>query len=410
MRARRAALVAGVVSLAVLRPPLRGGETPGVDLPPVLAEIDRRVREAFWDPKLNGADWAAAVGRAAVDLARSKTDAERDAAYDRLLASLKDSHTFRLPAGRLPDRDWATAGLRVGREGEAYAVKGVMPGTAAERAGMRVGDRVLSVDGRLYGHERVNFRDLFLVFEGASGSTVSVTWQPAGSAQPRTDTLARSREEPGDRLVWKSARVIRRGGKAYGYARLWGISAETALAVVDLLLDRKEAERVGGALEGWSAIDGFLLDARANSGGYDPNILVTFLRGRWSAGDYYIRTRDGRRLKPPAYAPLPVVLLVNAATASAGESLALKFRTHGIGPIVGEETAGMASGGAAAHTLSDGSTLWLTAYAIEDLEGRRYEGRGVSPDVAVPDRPAARPGEEDAIVEAGIRALAGRKT
>jgi C-terminal processing protease CtpA/Prc len=330
--------------------------------------------------------------------------------YDRLLAVLSDSHTFRLPRGAYRSRSWGTVGLRIGRDSGGYAVKGVVPDSPAARAGIALGDRILEVNGEKYGSERVDFRRLFLVFEGAPASALTLTWQPAGAAAPRTDRMQRAAEEPGQTLVWKSARVIRRDGRSFGYARLWGISAETALAVVDLLLDREEVERAGGPLAGWGAIQGFVLDVRANSGGYDPNVLATFLRGRWSAGDYWIRTREGRRLAPPEYRPIPVALLVNSATASAGEALALKFRAHRIGPIVGETTAGMASGGAAAYPLPDGSTLWITQRAIEDAEGRSYEGRGVAPDVTVTDRPAAKAGEEEAIVEAGLRELARRKT
>ncbi len=367
---------------------------------PVLSEIDRIVREQFWDPKLNGADWDAAVRRAAEELAKAGADPDRDAAYDRLLGVLSDSHTFRMPAG-FPERRWSTAGLRIGRDGDGYAVKGVLPGRAAERAGIRVGDRVLVVSGRRYDRERVNFRDLFFVFEGPAGSTVSVTWMPADGSEEKTALLRREPEEAGDSLVWKSARVFERGGKKYGYLRLWGVSAETALAVVDLLLDREEASRSKPELKDWGAIEGVLLDVRGNSGGYDPNILTTFLRGQWSAGDYEVLTREGRRVVPPEYRKLPVVLLVNSGTASAGEALAVKFRAHGIGPIVGEETAGMLSGGAAADKLSDGSTLWLSRRAIRDLQGRSYEGRGVPPDLAVADR-------GDAIVEAGLRVLSER--
>lgn len=373
----------------------------------VLDEIDRTVREGFWDPKLKGVDWSGAVARARAELSRARTASERDAAYDRLLATLADSHTFRVAAGRLPAGRWGSAGVRIGRDGDGYAVKGVVPGSPADRAGMRVADRVLSIDGRRYGPARVSFRDLFLVFEGAAGRPVEVTWRRDGESGSRTSRLTRVLEEPGDALVWKSARILRRDGRSYGYARLWGIGADTALAVVDLLLDRAEPPKARPVLKGWDAIDGFLLDVRGNSGGYDPNILTTFLRGRWSAGDYWLRTRDGRRLVPPEYRPLPVALLVNSGTASAGEALALKFRAHRIGPIVGEVTAGMASGGAHAHRLSDGSALWLSAAKIEDADGRSYEGEGVPPDAVVADRPGAA-GGEDAIVEAAIRALAKR--
>jgi C-terminal processing protease CtpA/Prc len=383
--------------------------TPNPPMPPVLVEVDRTIREGFFDPKLKGVDWDRAVARARDELSRAESPAEQNAAYDRSLATLSDSHTFRMPAGRLPERGWGTAGLRIGQDGDGYAVKGVLPGSSADRAGMKTGDRVLEIDGRKYGRERVNFRDLFFVFEGASGTFVQTTWQ-RGDGPPRLERLARMPEEAGDALVWKSARVIRKDGKAYGYAHIWGMSTETALAVVDMLLDRSETGRARRELAGWGDIEGFLLDARGNSGGYDPNILSTFLQGQWSAGDYYAISRDGKRLVPPVYDRLPVALLVNSGTASAGEALALKFRAHRIGPIVGETTAGMASGGAAAQRLSDGSTLWYSARAIEGLDGKSYEGQGVAPDIAVADRPPAREGEDDAIIEVAVKTLAGRKT
>jgi tricorn protease len=381
--------------------------TPAPAMPPVLVEIDRTIREGFFDPKMKGLDWSGAVERARGELSRAASPAEQGPIYDRLLATLSDSHTFRMPAGRLPERGWGTAGLRIGQDGDGYAVKGVIPGSSADRSGMKIGDRVLEVDGRKYGRERVNFRDLFFVFEGAPGSYVLTTWQ-RGDAPPRLDRLARTTEESGDALVWKSARVIRKDGKAYGYAHIWGMSTETALAVVDMLLDRSETGRARRELAGWGDIEGFLLDARGNSGGYDPNILSTFLQGQWSAGDYYAISRDGKRLVPPVYERLPVALLVNSGTASAGEALALKFRAHKIGPIVGETTAGMASGGAAAARLSDGSMLWYSARAIEGLDGKSYEGQGVAPDIAVADRPGAAEGQEDAIVEAALKALGSR--
>lgn len=377
----------------------------------VLGEIDKAVRENFWDPELKGVDWTAAVRSASEELSRAKDAGARDRAYDRLLGRLEDSHTFRVPGGTMPERNWATCGLRIGRETDGYAVKAVLPGSSAERAGLKLGDRVLSIAGRKYGPEKINFRDLFLVFEGFAGSAVEVAWTPEGdNSQPRTSRLVKTPEEPGDTLVWKSARVIRKQGRAFGYARLWGLNAETALAVVDLLLDREEVARVKPELSGWGGIEGFLLDARANSGGYDPNILATFLRGRWSSGDYFRRTREGRRLVPPEYKPLPVALLTNSATASAAEALALQVRRHGIGPIVGEPTAGMATGGAFSQKLSDGSSLWIATSQIEDENGRPYEGRGVPPDVLVPDRPPRSAGEEEMVIEAAIRVLIDGKS
>ena len=116
--------------------------------PSVLTEIDRIIREGFWDPKLKGTDWPGAVARAAGELKTARTSDERDRVYDRLLATLSDSHTFRVRTGALPERNWGTAGLRIGRDGDGYAVKGLIPGSSAERTGFRLGDRVLAVDGK----------------------------------------------------------------------------------------------------------------------------------------------------------------------------------------------------------------------------------------------------------------------
>lgn len=376
--------------------------------PPALAEIDRRIREEFWSPDFKGADWGAAVRRAADEIAKAKNGSDRataDAAYDRLLDLLRDSHTFRVSPDRLPASGWGTTGLRIGRDGGGYAVKGILPSSSADRTRMKTGDRVFSVGGKPYGSSRVNFRDLFLAMEGHPRAAVEIEWAPAGTAKRRT-TLLLEPEPPGETLAWKSARVIRRDGKAYGYMHLWGISSQTALAVVDLLSDRAETARLRPELAGLEEIEGFLLDVRGNSGGYDPDILSTFLRGRWSAADYWIESRGRRRLIPPEYKPLPVALLVNSGTASSGEALALKFRRHAIGPIVGEETAGMLSGGAMIVPLPDGSTLWFSARRIQDADGRSYEGKGLTPDIETPDRPPAKPGEEDAIIESAIRTLA----
>ncbi|HEY6148366.1 MAG TPA: PDZ domain-containing protein, partial [Thermoanaerobaculia bacterium] len=244
---RRARFAAAAAALAVCAIAAGPASKPA----DVLGEIDKLVRESFWDPALKGVDWAAAVRAAAEELSRARDAVARDQTYDRLLARLDDSHTFRVPAGAMPERGWATCGLRMGRDGDGFTVKAVLPGSSAEHAGLKLGDRVIAVAGKKVGAEKLNFRDLFLVFDGFAGSAVEVTWAPATGGEPRTSRLVKTAEEPGDTLVWKSARVIRRDGRAFGYARLWGLNAETALAIVDLLLDRDEVARVKPELSGW---------------------------------------------------------------------------------------------------------------------------------------------------------------
>ena len=259
---------------------------------------------------------------------------------------------------------------------------------------MKLGDRVLSIGKKAV---RRRARDLPRSLPRRSresrAPTVEVVWRPAGG-ETRTAALVLEPEPPGDALVWKSARVIRRGGKAYGYARLWGMSAETALALVDLLSDRAEAARAKPELAGLDAIEGFLLDVRGNSGGYDPDILTTFLRGRWSAGDYWVE-QPGRPPARPAG--------VQAAARRAPRQLGDGERGRGARaevpaprdrPDRRRGDGGDALGRRELRARSpDGSTLWLSARAIEDDARAAPTRAGPSRRTSsVADRPAAKPG------------------
>ncbi len=62
--------------------------------------------------------------------------------------------------------------------------------------------------------------------------------------------------------------------------------------------------------------------------------------------------------------------------------LAYGFRKHGIGPVVGERTAGAVSAGTVIP-IGDQSLLYLCVMGIE-VDGEVLEGVGVAPDHEVP--------------------------
>ena len=201
--------------------------------------------------------------------------------------------------------------------------------------------------------------------------------------------------------------MIRAGRKTYGYVRLWGMIAETALAVVDLLLDRDEASRAKPELAGWDAIEGLLLDVRGNSGGYDPNILTTFLRGQWSAGDYFVVTREGRRLSPPEYQAAAGRAARQLGHGERGRGARAEVPRHGIGPIVGEDDGRDALAAAprrrGSRTARRSGCRAARSGTSTDAPTRAGASRPTSPS---PTGRAA-PGRKTPIVEAGIRALVG---
>jgi len=78
----------------------------------------------------------------------------------------------------------------------------------------------------------------------------------------------------------------------------------------------------------------------------------------------------------------PAAMLVNQGTRSGKEVLADGFRSYALGPLIGTRTAGAVLA-ASAFLISDGSLLLL---ALDDVrvDGRRLEGVGVKPTIAVP--------------------------
>jgi peptidase S41-like protein/rhodanese-like protein len=99
------------------------------------------------------------------------------------------------------------------------------------------------------------------------------------------------------------------------------------------------------------------------------------------------RGRDGRTDRVPVdgdhpAAALPLVVLVDRASASASEIVAGSLQAHGRAPLVGQRTFGKGSV-QVAYRLRDGSALNLTVQHWFLPDGRSINGPGLAPDVPV---------------------------
>ena len=241
--------------------------------------------------------------------------------YDRLLATLSDSHTFRVPAGRLPEAAGGPPGCASARRATAIAVKGVVPGSAAERGGLstRRPDPSRST-ARPYGKEPRQLPRPLLRLRGRARLDRRGHAAAAGRARAQHGSASSLRAARGGRATPWSGRArasIRKDGKAYGYAHLWGMCAD------DGARDRRHAARPRRGAEGSRPELGGLArrstvscsTCAATAAATTRTSCRRSCAGQWSAGDYYVISRDAKRLVPPVYKPLPVALLVNSGTA-----------------------------------------------------------------------------------------------
>jgi carboxyl-terminal processing protease len=242
----------------------------------------------------------------------------------------------------------------------------VREGSPAAEAGLRAGDRVLSVDGRAT--EGVPVTEVLARLRGATpgeepqsaGSTVRIGLERDGRRW--TETLRRAR-------ISTDPVTVRRTS---GGATLIKVSAFTKGA----------GDKVRAAASG-APREGILLDLRGNSGGLvteavdaasaflDGGLVATYdLRGEQRA---LHAERGGSTSRP-------LVVLVDSGTMSAAELVTGALQDRGRAVVVGSRTFG--KGAVQMPTeLPGGSVAELTVGHYRTPSGRGVDGAGIEPDL-----------------------------
>jgi carboxyl-terminal processing protease len=311
-------------------------------------------------------------------------------AIDGMLASL-DPHSSFLDARDFQNlrtqTDGAYGGLGLTVSMEDGAVKIITPteDTPAFRAGLKAGDYITHLDNQLiFGGTLDEAVDKM---RGKPGTQIRLTIVRPGRDKPFDVTLTREiiQLKP---VKWEIKEKV-------GILNINSFNKNTGEAVRSAMVSIEKA--LGGKPLG------YVVDLRSNPGGLlDQAIEVSdaFLergevvsqRGR-EKGDierYYA--------KPGDYAHgLPIVVLVDAGSASAAEIVAGALQDHRRGLVMGERSFGKGS----VQTLlplSDDSALRLTTARYYTPSGRSVQEGGIEPDITVPqlsdpdykDRPRLR--------------------
>lgn len=282
-------------------------------------------------------------------------------------------------------------GIEVSAEGEGIKVVRSLADSPAARAGIRGGDVILQIDDEAVGG---NVSAALEQMRGPPGSLVRLTLRRAESAELVSVALERVKVE----VHSVSGEMLESG---YAYVRIASFSETT----------RKDFERVLRELATSEPLRGVVLDVRHNPGGVleaavevadallDAGNIVS-ATGRTREANFRMDASRGQLLEG-----VPLVLLINGASASAAEILAGALKDNGRAQLVGRRTYGKGVV-QSVLPLADGRALKLTTSRYVTPAGVSINETGIEPDVLLPGADvmpiAAR---EDAEVKLALRTL-----
>ncbi|MFJ3983206.1 S41 family peptidase [Streptomyces fungicidicus] len=261
------------------------------------------------------------------------------------------------------------------RDGRIEVTK-VGDDTPAADAGIRVGDRLRSVDGK-----KVDGRPVTEVVSILRGDTTG----------ERAGTTVRLGLERGSRSWHETVRRARLLRDTVGVREL--ASGVTVIKVG--AFTKGSGDEVRTAVRQAPAGAGLVLDLRGNSGGLVAEAVTAasaFLDGGLVATYDVDGEQRALHAEPDGDTTRPLVALVDGGTMSAAELLTGALQDRGRAVVVGSRTFGKGSV-QMPTTLPDGSVAELTVGHYRTPSGRGVDGHGLTPDLEAGEEEALRRAE-----------------
>jgi carboxyl-terminal processing protease len=288
-------------------------------------------------------------------------------------------------------------GIYVDFRGQYPSVGSLIPGAPAEKAGLKPGDQLLSVNGKTL--KGLTADQASALITGPSGSVASL------DVQRGTQTLHFNVTR--QQITAPFVQSTRLEG-SYLYVRIYQFGTGTG-------------DQLAAALaKGLPGSRGIVLDLRGNPGGFIDEAAKVISDFVTSGEAFELRDRNGNvertDVSGPHPAPsIPLVVLVDKGSASASEIVAGSLRAHHRTKLVGQTTFGKGSV-QLDFPLSNGGDLHLTIKHWFLPDGSTVQSVGLKPDDSValpnPDQEfdVADPAtgfQQDAQLVAGLKILGG---
>ncbi len=316
-------------------------------------------------------------GRIKRDYVESVSDKKLFEDAIRGMLSGLDPHSAYLVADEFQELKESTTGqfgglgIEVTMENGFIKIVSPIDDTPAQKAGMRTGDLIIKLDEKPV--KGMSLNDAVKMMRGEPGSKIVLTIVREGEEKPLKISLVRA-------IIKVKSVKNRMLDKGYGYVRISSFQSGTADNLEEALTALKKEN--GGNLKG------LVLDLRNNPGGvleaavkvsdaFLRSGLIVYTEGRIENSEMRFNAAADDLINDA-----PIVVLINAGSASASEIVAGALQDQKRAIIMGEKSFGKGSVQTILPT-SNGAAIKLTTARYFTPSGRSIQAEGIEPDIAL---------------------------
>lgn len=340
----------------------------------VVDEVWQTVNREYVDAKFNSVDWQATRANL---LSKHYTSQEQAyTAVREVLEKLGDPYTRFLDPKEYEALTKQTSGevsgvgirMELNETTASLTVVEVLENSPALKAGVKAGDQILAIDGKLT--QGLDVQDASKLIRGNVNTPITLQMKRQGQSRFELKLTRATIEVPSVVHTLKQE-----GNRRVGYIRLREFSAHSA----------EQMRRAIQALNRQQA-DVFILDLRGNPGGLLQSSIE--IARMWLNTGSIVRTVDRQggskdmAANETALTKQPLVVLVDNNSASASEILAGALQDNQRAVVVGSQTFGKALV-QSLHALSDGSGLAVTIAHYYTPKGTDISHKGITPNIKI---------------------------
>lgn len=309
-----------------------------------------------------------------------------DAAIKGMIEALNDPYSTYIDADNTDDFDEQIYGYYVGigteitlNDENQFEVTNIFENTPATDANIELHDIVVKVNNEDVSGKTVS--DIGKLIQGEIGTNVTLTLR---RGEEEFDvTITRDRID----LISVTSQIFEKDDKRIGYIKITNFASNTFNQFQTALNELEEND-----------IESLIIDVRDNLGGQLE--VATQIASLFLTKDKVVYQLNTNGIIQPIYSTgpgsfqKPITVLINGATASASEVLAIALQESADATVIGTTSYGKGTI-QESYKLSTGATIKFTVQEWLSPNGNTVNEVGVKPDIEVSE--TENPGETDTL-------------